>query len=325
MSKRKVFFTAAGTVTCALAIGFIMQQASDPPRSATRSLAPVPVNQAALETPRDISLEDITLTSANLGPDFGDMLTAAIAPEPAALEIAEPEVLAVPADPVVPHLGCDIRIQARPATMASVRLTLTAPCNENERIAVHHNGLMFTEVTGHDGTLDVTIPALSEKAVFVVEFDGGTGAVAVTDVPSISQYDRVALQWNGNAGFQIHAREFGASYGEAGHVWSGQLEPSDQGGRMIRLGQADTFNPRLAEIYTFARGAAAQSGTVALTVEAEVTEGNCGRDIAAQSLELRRDATLRTRDLVLSMPDCTATGDFLVLNNLVEDLKVAAR
>ena len=34
---------------------------------------------------------------------------------------------------------------------------------------------------------------------------------------------------------------------------------------------------------------------------------------------------LRVRDLSLSIPACDGVGDFLVLKNLVEDLKIAAR
>jgi hypothetical protein len=56
-----------------------------------------------------------------------------------------------------------------------------------------------------------------------------------------------------------------------------------------------------------------------------VTDRNCGRDISAQSLEMRASGGLRTRELELSIPNCTALGDFLVLNNLMDDLKIAAR
>ena len=37
-----------------------------------------------------------------------------------------------------------------------------------------------------------------------------------------------------------------------------------------------------------------------------------------------RDGSLRTREMVLEMPNCTTIGDFLVLNNLLQDLTIAA-
>ncbi len=324
MSKRKVVLTAAGTITCAMAIGFLMQQTGEAPGQSATTLAPVPIEQAVLDGIQNVRLEEITLISANLGPDLGGILSDVV-PEPKTVSLDSDIAEAIPpSDPEVPRLGCDIHIQARPTAMAQVLLSLRAPCNGNERATIHHNGLMFTEVTNLEGALDVTIPALSEKAVFVIELDGGAGAVAVADVPSLHEFDRVALQWTGDVGFQMHAREFGAAYGESGHVWSGQAATDESAGHMTRLGVADTFNPRLVEVYTFARSASERSGIVALTIEAEVTEANCGRDIAAQSLELRSDASLRTQDLVLSMPECSAKGDFLVLNNLVDDLKIAS-
>ena len=52
-------------------------------------------------------------------------------------------------------------------------------------------------------------------------------------------------------------------------------------------------------------------------------QANCGQEIEAQSIELLGDATLRTRDLSVAVPDCDAVGSFLVLNNLLQDMKVA--
>ena len=47
--------------------------------------------------------------------------------------------------------------------------------------------------------------------------------------------------------------------------------------------------------------------------------------LSLEQLEIRDDKSLRTRNLTLEMPGCTSTGDFLVLNNLVENLTIAAR
>lgn len=150
----------------------------------------------------------------------------------------------------------------------------------------------------------------------------------MTDVTSLSFYDRAAVQWKGDAGLQLHAREFGAAYFEPGHVWaenSGDLGTAarGEGGFLIRLGDAQAPEALLAEIYSFPSGTARQDGAVALTVEAEVTAQNCDRAVEAQTLEIREGSGLRVRDLVVEMPDCAATGDFLVLKNLVEDLNIA--
>ena len=60
-----------------------------------------------------------------------------------------------------------------------------------------------------------------------------------------------------------------------------------------------------------------------MSVEAEITQANCGRDVEAQSIQKTADGELKTQDLVLAMPDCNTVGDFLVLKNLLNDLKIA--
>ena len=237
---------------------------------------------------------------------------------------SNPDLLpSTPSDPEIPQLGCAVTAIATATTMARAKLSVTAPCYGNQRVTVHQSGLIFTDTTDADGMLNLTIPALSANAIFVVAFDNGKGTVATAHIPDLDAYDRVALQWDGPAGFQIHAREFGAGYGEAGHVWADAL--SQGKGMVTKLGEPNTLLPKLAEIYTFPTGTSEQVGTITLSIETEVTEANCGRDISALSFELRTGLPLRTRDLSLSIPNCSATGDFLVLNNLVEDLKIASK
>lgn len=331
MGKTKVYATTLGTVGCALAIGYFMQHEGQSPAQAA-TLMPEPVELLVLETAEPqpespLALEDIKLTSVDVMPVLDDLTATPVSTVSFDPTAGNDVALVAPRDPEMPHLGCNVVVSARPAEMASVELRIEAPCNRNDRLTVHHTGMMFTQTTSDQGKLVVTVPALTETAVFILEFDNGNGAVAMADVPSLKDYDRVALQWKGDSGFQIHAREFGAAYGAKGHVWSGSamLTSDTTGGVVTRMGELDTFSANMAEIYTFPRSAASRQGTVALTVEAEVTESNCGRDIAAQTIELRGTQGLRTQDLVLSVPDCSAIGDFLVLNNLVDDLKVAAR
>ena len=331
MSRIRLMTTAGGTVLSALAIGFFMQTgASVPPgRSA---LQPAPMLQA------------VTAPTATAAPDSGDDLAldlTAVSLTSAQPEIRAPVPMPVPAledsqsvtrpeaaegAPVDTAPDCMIRASATATPMASVNLVIDAPCHANERITIHHSGMMFTETTDAAGQLAVTVPALTEKAVFIAAFGNGKGAVAATRVPDVARIDRVALQWRGDAGFELHAREFGADYGDPGHVWSGAApRPAGAGGLMLRLGDPATLEPQLVEVYSFPADLSDRAGTVLLSVEAEVTERNCGRDISAQSLEIRASGGLRTRDLDLSMPNCSALGDFLVLNNLMDNLKIAAR
>ncbi|UWR52861.1 hypothetical protein K4F84_17020 [Phaeobacter inhibens] len=305
ISKRTALMSAA-TLCSALAIGLVMQHTAGSPQ--TSVAAPVAELAVVAETaPPDLSadvplqIDAISLTAAT--PEAGDSDAQQVLRQN-------------------PETSCEMTAEAVPGPMAEVRLTVLSLCRPGERLTIHHNGMMFSSRLDETGALTVQIPALSSSAVFIVEPKSGRGAVATTSVPDLYLVSRVVLQWAGNSGFELHAREFGAGYGSAGHVWRGADLTAGRGS-VVQLGDATQLAPRLAEVYSVPRLGGDQSGAIDLTVEAEVTAINCGRDVSAQTLELR-DGRLRTRDLTLAMPDCAATGDFLVLNNLLETLKIAA-
>lgn len=295
MLNKRLLAMVCGTAACALAIGNFMQSGA-------------PARPAAQADPAPVALQSIELTSA---------LPAAALRRPAAPARLSPDPAAWAG-----AADCPVTAVAVAAPVASARTTLSAPCHPHARTAVHHNGMMFTATTDAAGTLSLRIPVLAEQAVFIFELPDGRGAVAHTQVSGMDMVERVALQWTGQAGFEIHALEGGASYGQSGHVWAGG--GAGAASHVARFGDSSQPAARMAEIYTFDRASGA-SLDVALSVEAEVTAQNCGRDVSAQALELRAAAPLRSRDLTLTMPDCAAVGDFLVLNNLVQDLTIAAR
>lgn len=325
MTGKTRLITVGGTFLCALGIGFFMQNTANEPQAALVEMEPVaradfkPLSQPAFPIQQSpvasVDMTDLVPVAPNAEPSFD---VAALG-ETLPLVQPEPEV----AEPI-----CDITSVATVEAGAMVRLDVSAPCLVNERAVVHHNGLMFTAVTDQAGDLSVSVPALSEMAVLVVSFANGEGSVATAEVSSLWFYDRVALQWAGETGFQLHAREYGAEYCSEGHVWSGAARDvtaaaMGEGGFVTQLGVADTLAPLMAEVYTFPTGTASKSGEINLSIEAEVTAQNCAREIEAQSIELQKDGQVRTQYLTLNVPDCDSVGDFLVLKNLVDDLKVA--
>lgn len=329
LNKRGILIGAA-TAACALGIGFLMQPSTFGPAAGGNTGAA----QAGLELRQEptvsspVSIEKITLTSVKPGLSPADPARGErTAGGAGAVASGRPSLVA----------ACDLSARATALAGALVQLEITAPCRGGQRITLHHHGMMITETLDDKGALDLVVPALSARATFIVEpVDLVTtseaaavmaAAVAQVDVPDMGQVDRVVLQWRGNSGFEIHAREFGAQYGENGHVWHGADPALGGEGQLLRLGDPDQLVPRLAEIYSFRHDAstsAVEGGLIEISVEAEITQINCGREIAAQSLRVVA-GRVQTRDLVLNMPDCTASGDFLVLNNLVENLKIAAK
>lgn len=335
MAYVKEIITGIGALGCAIGIGFVMQSSDAADQRYGENVSEKAVSAAMVETgvPEGesnalLDVQEITLTSAEF--DSGITLPEA---EAGVVKASAPAGLSLPEAPqavVAPELSCDITARARPIAAAMVDLTMEAPCLPNERVTVHHNGMVFTETTSGTGTINLALPALSVEAVFILAFTNGDGAVAQTRVEDVNEYNRAVLQWKGDTGFQIHAREFGAAYGEAGHLWAdapGTVANAVVGnsGVLTRLGDTRAADPLVAEVYTFPKAATARAGDVALSVEAEITESNCGIEIEAQSLELQSDGGVKTRNLSLPIPDCDAEGTFLVLNNLLQDLKVAAK
>jgi hypothetical protein len=106
------------------------------------------------------------------------------------------------------------------------------------------------------GRLEMALPALAEEAQVTVALPGPATVSARVTVPDLPDYDRVAVQWQGADSFQLHAYEFGAAHGTAGHV-SG-ADPADPqratdgiGGFLTVLGDSSTDWPLLAEVYSF--------------------------------------------------------------------------
>ncbi|WP_138935766.1 hypothetical protein [Roseovarius arcticus] len=330
MQKIKMIALGCGTLAIALGAGHFMQSRTTKDPVALEEIAPTPA------APRDaaaLQLSSITLTSSVPKPPAAAMEPAILPDEPvreAALDDALAAVMtdALPSEEPAPSLACEYELSAAPAPGAMVALTLDARCAPGERFTLHHNGMMFTEVTDEGGQATMLVPALTKKAVFIAAFTNGEGAVANADVESLEFYQRAAVQWQGDAGITLHALEFGADYSDEGHVWANarrNVAAAADGDRgfLTRLGAADQPDALMAEIYTFPSQMSGRDGDVALQVDAEVTALNCNRDVEAQALQMEPTGTLKVQDLTLMMPGCDAVGDFLVLKNLLNDLTIA--
>lgn len=344
--------TAGGTLVCALGIGYFMQATAQTSADAdiahtqinTSAIASLPKAAAVVEQPiadmhasaiDDLSLTEIQLTSAENEKPTAVILSSlefdettfelASLDDDAAGETGLPDKQ----DPFAQASSCDIEFIAIKTHAASVMLELSAPCSPDERFTLHHNGMMFSDVTDPYGAWEMTIPALSEQAVFFASFGDDETAEVKVEVDTLAYYDRYVVQWRGDKSLQIHALEFGADYGDAGHVWAQSPHSIDdaakgEAGYVMRLGEPSLDEALIAEVYTFPTEIALTPGEVKISVEAEVTAANCGRDVDAQILSRQEGGRFKGRDLVLAMPECDTIGEFLVLQNLYEDLTIAS-
>lgn len=317
------------SLSMVFAIGFVMQNGASSQNTKTEVAVQMPAAQDRID------LSEITLTVGSPDPAETSAVILPVTPEPELTRVASAAPLEIETQPEAPllqqpQLSCEpqMTLEVQPAAM--VRLQIAAPCLMNQRVTLHHNGMMFTALTDLDGALDIVVPVLAETAVFIADFGNGEGAVAHAQVPDLALFDRAVAQWQGELGLQLHALEYGASYGEIGHVWSGApgvAAAALQGlaGFHSRLGDSTLPEGYRAEVYTFPTSSAPYAGEVLLSVETELTAQNCTRDIQAESLQLLGGRELEVRELSLTMPGCDMLGDFLVLNNLLQDLKIAAK
>ncbi|WP_126136000.1 hypothetical protein [Tritonibacter mobilis] len=300
MGIRVTGLIAAATVVCALGTGVYMQRTADMQRS--------PASSAALDQPAPLPTE----------PETGKLVFQDVAYTSARTDTRTPRQPLRDVDTSLLQCASDLKLTPMPNAL--LRIEISAPCRGGERFTLHHSGVMVTQSLDAAGEFSGVLPALSTHAVVIADFASGRDLEAVAEVSDLDSVERVVMQWQGDSGLELHALEFGATYGSAGHVWKGS--ESGQGeGQVLFLGDPAQVAARLLQVYTLPKNSG--YGVVNISVEAEITSANCDQVVAAQLVERRGDR-LRTRDLVLNIPECSATGDFLVLNNLVESLKIAS-
>jgi hypothetical protein len=249
---------------------------------------------------------------------------AAFPPLPAQLPVPTVPVVATVPEPVIAD-ACATTLDLMVEPPALIGLTLSAPCNINERVVLRHAGLAITARTTATGALFATLPALDKAGEIEILFADGKTATAAIEVPELAELHRFAVQWQDKDTFQLHAFEDGASYGQPGHIFAdAPHQPAAgipaKGGFLTLLGDPETEVPLLAQVFTFAENATTKTR---LTIEAAVTPSTCNRELLAETLNSVAGHTEVT-DLSMAMPACDAVGDYLVLNNLAQDMNIAA-
>ena len=303
--------------------------------AAAPEIAPLPM---APEVTRSASEPLLALAEAPTAPGVAAAVDIGAGATPAALPDLPIELAAVTdfgsaeREPFAPTPvdgladTCAIEASATPMPGALVALTVSAPCNSGEEVEFGHAGLRFSEQLGPDGGIELMVPAMTADAVFTVAFANGQQVSAEASVADIADYERVALVWHGATGLQLHAMENGATYGEPGHVWAeapgaAALATEGKGGFVSVLGS--TATGYAADVYTYPESLMPSSAGPEVSIEAQVMENTCGSKI--EGLFLRSEAGRAPMETNVSMavPACDAVGEYLVLKNLPQDLKIA--
>lgn len=207
---------------------------------------------------------------------------------------AEPGAILLPAAEPAADANCPVTVDLFADADAMLALTLTAPCRPNEGVVLRHAGLSVTYMTTATGSLFVDIPALDVKGEITVRFPDGTEVAAAAPVPELAGLRRFALQW-------IDGDRFNLSTDAP----------------VVQLGTAATALPMYALVATLPDPA------TAIAIEAPVSAEYCGRE-ALGAAYFSEGGTLAIADLTMALPECDSAGGFVVLNNPIADMKLAA-
>ncbi len=205
-----------------------------------------------------------------------------------------PAVLPEPA-PVAKAPDCPVTFDAFSADGAILSLSLTAPCRADQGFVLRHGGIAVTYATNAAGSFFLDLPALDAAGEVSLRFADGTEIATAAPLPDMADHQRLALQWLDGDSFTL----------------SGD-------GAVTTLGTKATVLPMYAQIITLPAPDAVHS------IEAPVTPLTCGREMMALAV-YSEAGNLTLSDLSVAMPDCDAEGGFVVLNNPVPDMKLAAQ
>lgn len=307
-----------GPVTTAAAI-----TPDTPPEAPAMPRIPDPAAAIARPSPAAMTAPDTPPAAAPLPP--AERSEPPVIP---ATEEAMPDTGAPATETVARNafgLPCGLELHGTAMPGAMVALDIAAPCRPGMRVEISHSGLTVTAATDAVGLLTMDLPALQSPAIVTVRLADGTEDETLTDLPDLGDIGRVAVSWAEDRALELHAFESGAAFGAPGHVW--QEAPGDRadlvagtGGVLTGLGDPTLPDPLMAQVYSFPRAIAAG---LSFSVDIPVTEDGCGQPLTAMSHEVAIGG-VETRRIALTLPGCDAVGDYLLLQNLFRDRRLAA-
>lgn len=204
-----------------------------------------------------------------------------------------------------------LQLQAAPGAMIS--LSLTAPCNRNERIVVRHSGLSFATRTEPGGSTHLLIPALKSDAMVAVYLAESRLVLGKLTVPDAASYTRVAVTWEWPAEVELRATDGNRV------LVAAAASPLGEPSRLMSFGAPDVQFPVMSHVYSTP---GRDLGDVSLSAELRITPSSCGRTLRLETVHTANGRAL-TQEREVAVPLCGTAGDILLLKNLSPALKLA--
>lgn len=208
---------------------------------------------------------------------------------------------------------CRPSMQLTAVKGAMIQLSLSAPCNRNQRIVVRHSGLSFAVKTRTDGAATVLFPALRPDATVAVYLPDARLVLGKVAVPEVAGFSRLAVIWEWPAEIALRVTDGDKVLaGTAPNIGS-------DASHVMSLGTPDVQSPIMAQVYSVPGHHLDQ---MQLTGELRITPASCGRTLRLDTV--RSDAGVTSaQDQLVPVPLCGTAGDILLLKNLGADLKLA--
>ena len=231
-------------------------------------------NISALRDPRPI----IALQIPDARAPNGNANEPPIRQAPASIETQSTSAGTATSPPVAvcgPHI---LATEARDGGI--MRLVFTSSCRANQDVQLAYGGAVLIRRLDQNGRLDVMLDAFAGAGsdVVLTFADGNTEKRPVV-AKDLDKLTKVAVIWSAPINLDLHAFEYSASYGKAGHVWeraASTLVSAREiaaGGRRGRgyLSTSDdgrSLGDKL-EVYTFLHHDEQASGVVAMGLDYE--------------------------------------------------------
>lgn len=242
---------------------------------------------------------------------------------------AAPAVTAVPETPA-PAQACDVQIGATARPGAEVSVFVASPCRAGAVATFEHAGLSFSARMDESGSLSVTVPALTDVATINVTFEDGATAQSQIQVRDAQDVERIAIVWSVPVGLDLHAYENGATEKDPGHVWVENPRKyrdtlTGGGGYLQVLGDPEIPGGVLAEVYSLPTNRLRKETTVQMDLSITDTTRFCGQPMLLKTIRTQKNTKPTVRSFNLALPECSSTGNVLVLENFIEAISVARR
>ncbi len=179
---------------------------------------------------------------------------------------------------MAPDQPCkDVVTNSKVLPGATVEIAVTSQCLAGKKVTLNYGKHVFVHAIPANGEARLNLDLFEGAQPAALVLPDGQRVAIDTSGADLSQVSKVAVIWSAPVNLDLHALEYLAVRGGAGHVWSGSPSNREQAGAASREGaQGRGFMSRVddgsgdgvkAEVYTFWHKPGQRSGAVTLFID----------------------------------------------------------